>query len=90
VAFDTKVQGKIEFGTLSARKDPGLPLVPVWKGSILRHIGPKRLVWASSLKSAKRQRYDKNYSSEDICCPLVKGFHKESILNRKTDSPYMK
>jgi hypothetical protein len=38
----------------------------------------------------KKQKYDKYYLSEDICCPLVKGFHKEGILNRKTDSPHVK
>jgi hypothetical protein len=90
VAFDTKVQGKIGFETLQARKGPGLPPVPVRKDSILHRIGPKRLVRASSLKSVKRQRYDKSYSSEDICFPLVKGFHKEGSPNRKIDSPHMK
>jgi hypothetical protein len=42
------------------------------------------------LKYAKRWKYDKDYSSEDICCPLVKGFREEGSLNRKIDSPCRK
>jgi hypothetical protein len=38
----------------------------------------------------KTQKYDKDYSSEDIYSPHVKGFHEEGIPNGKTDSPYMK
>jgi hypothetical protein len=38
----------------------------------------------------KRQKYDKDYSSEDICFPLVKGTHEAGIPNCKTDSPHMK
>jgi hypothetical protein len=67
VAFDTKVQGKIGFETSQARKGLGLPPVHVQKGNILHLTDPKRCVRASSLKSAKRQKYDKDYSSEDIC-----------------------
>jgi hypothetical protein len=37
-----------------------------------------------------RMKYDKDYSSEDIIFPLVKGFLKEGSLNRKTDSPHTK
>ena len=90
VAFDTKVQGKIIFETLQARKGPSLPPFPIWKGSILHLIDSMRFEWPSSLKSAKIQRYDKGYSSEDICFPLVKGFHKEGIPNHKIDSLHMK
>jgi hypothetical protein len=42
VAFDAKVQGKIDFETLQARKGPGLPPVPVQKGSILRLIDSEK------------------------------------------------
>jgi hypothetical protein len=90
VAFDTKIQGKIGFETLESRKGPSLPTVHVWKGSILCLNGPKRFVRESSLNSGKRRKYDKYYSSGDIGFPLVKGFHKEGIMNRKTDSPHMK
>ena len=38
----------------------------------------------------KRQKYDKDYLSEDICYPLMKGFCEEGSLNRKNDSPHMK
>jgi hypothetical protein len=90
LAFETKVSGKIGFETLSARKGPGLPHVSIWKGSILRLIDPKRFLRASSLNSAKRRKYDKDYSSEDICFPHVKGFREEGTPNRKTNSPHMK
>jgi hypothetical protein len=40
--------------------------------------------------SAKRQKYDKDYSSEDICFPHVKGFREEGSPNHKIDSPCMK
>jgi hypothetical protein len=90
VAFYTKVQEKIGFGTLQARKDLGSPLVPVWKGSILHLTDLKRCVQASSLKSAKRRKYDKDYSSEDMFFPIVKGFREEGSLNCKTDSPHRK
>jgi len=54
VEFDTKVQGKIGFETLQARKGPGLPYVPVQKGSILCLTDSKRFIQASSLNSVKR------------------------------------
>jgi hypothetical protein len=38
----------------------------------------------------KGRKYDKDYSSEDICLPLVKGGHEEGSLNHKIDSPHMK
>jgi hypothetical protein len=90
VAFDTKVQGEIIFETLLARKGPSLPPIPVWKGSILHLIDSTRFEQPSSLKSMKRREYDKEYSSEDISFPLVKGFHEEGIPNHKTNSPHMK
>jgi len=90
VEFDTKVQGKIIFETLQARKGPSLPPFPIWKGSILHLIDSMRFEWPSSLKSVKRREYDKDYSSEDISFPLVKGFREEGIPNRKIDSPCMK
>jgi hypothetical protein len=40
--------------------------------------------------SAKRQKYDKDYSSEDICFPHVKGSPEEDSLNHKIDSLCMK
>jgi hypothetical protein len=40
--------------------------------------------------SAKRQKYDNDYTSEDIGFPHVEGFHEEGSLNRKTESPHMK
>jgi hypothetical protein len=70
--------------------DPGLPLVPVWKGSILHLIDSNKSEQASSLKSSERQKYDREYSSDDICFPLVKGFHREDIPNYKIDSPRVK
>jgi hypothetical protein len=77
VAFDTKVSGKIGFETLQDRKGPGLPPVPVQKGSTLGLIDLERFEWASSLKFVMRMKYDKDYSGEDIRFPLVKGFHEE-------------
>jgi hypothetical protein len=38
----------------------------------------------------KRLREDKNYSSDDICFPLVKGSHKYDSPNHKTDFPHTK
>ena len=35
----------------------------------------------------ERLRFDKDYLSEDICFPLVKGSHKEGSPNYKIDSP---
>jgi hypothetical protein len=40
--------------------------------------------------STKRQKYDKDYSSEDVCFPHVKGFHEEGSMNHKIDSLRMK
>jgi hypothetical protein len=90
MAFDTKVRGRIGFETLQARKGLGLPLAHVQKGSILHLIDSERFERASSLNSGMRMEYDKDYSSEDISFPLVKGFREEGSPNRKTDSPHMK
>jgi hypothetical protein len=85
--FDAKVQGTIDFETLQARRDPGLPPVPVQEGSILHLNDLENSEWESSLNSMKRRMYDREYSSDDICFPLLKGFHKEDNLNCRTDSP---
>jgi hypothetical protein len=90
VPFDTKVLGKISFETLQAKKGLGLHLVLVRKGSILCLIDPKRFAWESLLNYVNIRKYDKDYSSEDICFPHVKGFCEEGSLNRKIDSPRMK
>jgi hypothetical protein len=90
VEFDSMVQGKIDSKKLQARKDLGIPLALAQKGVGSRQNGQKRFGRASSLRSLKRPRYDKDYSSEDICCPLVKGSHKEGSPNRTTGFLHMK
>jgi len=42
------------------------------------------------MNSATRMKYYKDYSSEDISFPLVKGFCEEGSKNCKTNSPHMK
>jgi hypothetical protein len=90
MAFDAKVQEKIDFETLQAKRDPGLPPIPVREGSILNLTDSEKSKWASSLNFVKIRKYDKDYSSEYICFPLVKGTHEANSLNHKTDSPCMK
>ena len=90
VAFDSTVQGKIYSEKLQARQDLGIPLALAQKGVGSRQNGPIRFGWASSLGSVERPRLDKDYLSEYICFPLVKGSHKEGIPNRKTGSLHMK
>ena len=83
------VQGKIDSEKLQARQDLGVPLALAQKGVGSRQNGLMRFGWAFSLGFVERLRLDKDYSSEDICCPLVKGFHKEGSLNRKNGSLHM-
>ena len=88
--FYAKLQGKIDFETLQAMRDPGLSPVLVRKGSILHLIDLEKSEWASSLKFAMRMKYDKDYSSEDISFLLMNEFREEDIPNRKINSPHMK